>query len=214
MALFKRSAARQSTRFPSKQAPEKPAKAAKAKGPRTPWKQRFAWLGWLVGGVAVMAVAGYLVAALVIFPSPLRGAEREIPHVIGLASDEARRDINRLGLEAEVVASEPHPLAQPGVVVWQDPPAGVAVPRSFKVELVVSAGMPRVAVPDLRGFDGAFAQRLLLAAGLGVDNIDSVDDTGPWPDGVSIPSGTVARTSPAAGDSLPLGLRVLLHVTR
>jgi serine/threonine-protein kinase len=175
---------------------------------------RFRWIGWAIAGIAVMGGAGYLLAALVLFPSPLHGNDREVPPVIGLGEDDARRDINRLGLEPAITSREPHPLAQPGTIIWQDPSPGVSVPRSFRVELHVSSGLPMVAVPNLRGFDASFAQRLLAAAGLGVDNLDSIDDSGPWPDGVSVPSGTVAGTVPAAGDSVPLGLRVLLHVTR
>jgi beta-lactam-binding protein with PASTA domain len=161
-----------------------------------------------------MGVVGYLVAALVLFPSPLRTNEREMPHLVGLEEQDAREDAARLGLVVDTVVREPHPLAAVNTVVWQDPPPAVRVPRDFRVRLAVSSGLPMVRVPNLRGFDAAFAQKLLVAAGLGVDNIDSIDDISRWPEGVSVPPGTVSGTAPAAGDSVPIGLRVLLHVTR
>lgn len=161
-----------------------------------------------------MGVVGYLLAALVLFPSPLHTNEREMPALVGLEEQDARRQAAELGLVVDTVLREPHPVASPGTIVWQDPPAAVMLPRDARVRLVVSSGVPLVRVPDLRGFDAAFAQRLLLAIGLGVDNVDTIDDIGEWPEGVSIPPGTVAGSAPAPGDSLPIGQRVLLQVTR
>ncbi len=81
------------------------------------------------------------------------------------------------------------------------------MPRGAKVALVLSDGPPRVAVPDVLGFDEGMARRLLAAAGLGVDGVDTVllKDA---------PPGTVAGTQPAAGESLRVGRGVTLHLAR
>ena len=154
-----------------------------------------------------MTGAGYLVAALYLFPAPLLPNEREVPRVIGLDERAATADIGRLGLEAAVAGREPHPTADPGEVIWQDPVAGVAIPRGSRVTLVLSDGPPWVAIPDVHGFDEALARRLLAAAGLGVDAVDSVLVK-------DVPAGVVAGTLPAAGESLRVGRPVTLQLAR
>jgi serine/threonine-protein kinase len=192
-------------------APEK--KSSGAPGHRGTEKTRtrvpagLRWAVFLVLGVAVTAAAGYLVAALVFFPAPLLPNERQVARVTGMSEDEARRELLTQGLTAEVTGREPHPTLPPGAVLWQDPSAGIAVPRGTMVSLVLSAGVPRVLVPDVRGYDIEFAQRLLMAAGLRVDGIDSLDVKG-------VPSGAAGGTNPAAGDSVLIGRSVLLHIAR
>jgi serine/threonine-protein kinase len=160
-----------------------------------------------VVAVAVMTGAGYLVAALYLFPAPLLPNEREVPRVLGLSEEEARGDLARQALEATVAAREPHPSAGTGEVIWQDPVAGVAVPRGSAVQLTLSDGPPRVAVPDVRGFDETLARRLLAASGLEVEAVDSVLLK-------DVPAGTVAGTTPAARESLRVGRGVMLHLAR
>ena len=154
-----------------------------------------------------MAGAGYLLAALVLFPSPLLPNERQVTRVIGLGADEARRELEERGLAVEIAGTEPHPTAAGGIVTWQDPAEGTAVPRGSVVTLTVSGGPPRVMVPDVRGLDLDLAQRLVLAAGLTVSAVDSVDEK-------SVMSGVAVGTDPAARDSLPMGRSVVIHLSR
>lgn len=154
-----------------------------------------------------MAGAGYLVAALVLFPSPLLPNERQVTRVIGLTADQARQELEQAELAVEVAGTEPHPTAAAGLVTWQDPPTGTAIPRGAVVALTVSGGPPRVLVPDVRGLDLDLAQRLLEAAGLVVGAVDSVDEK-------TVMSGVAVGTEPAARDSLPLGRSVIIHLSR
>ena len=178
-----------------------------ARTPRAKLPPGLRWAIFLVLGIAVTAAAGYLVAALVFFPAPLMPNERQVARVTGMSEDEARRELEQQGLAADGTGREPHPALPPGAVLWQDPSAGVAVPRGTTVGLVLSAGVPRVVVPDVRGYDIEFAHRLLMAAGLRVDGIDSLDVKG-------VPSGAAGSTNPAAGDSVLIGRSVLLHIAR
>jgi len=162
---------------------------------------------YLVVGVAVTVAAGYLVAALVFFPAPLLSSERQVARVTGMSEGEARRELEKQGLAAEVTGREPSPTVPPGAVLWQDPTSGVAVPRGTTVSLILASGVPRVLVPDVRGYDIEFAQRLLAAAGLRVDGIDSLDVKG-------VLSGAAGSTEPAAGDSVQIGRSILLHIAR
>ncbi len=160
----------------------------------------------LVGGVAATALAGYLVAALLIFPAPLMPNERIVPRVVGATEDEADRDLQRRGLKSEITDRQRHATFAVGVVTWQDPPPGVAVPRGTVVSLTVSSGTPRTAVPDVRGLDATLAAQLLSAAGLSVGAVDSV--------GSDEPAGVAVGTEPAARDSVATGGSVRLHLSR
>lgn len=184
-------------------------KPASPREPRAPTGRRpsaVRRLLWLAGGVAVMAGAGYLLAALVLFPAPLLPNERPVPRLRGQTLEAAQAELSAGGFVPMVGAHDPHLSAPAGTVIWQDPPPGVAVPRGDTVVLTVSAGPPRVAVPGVDGLDPDLAQRLLRAAGIRVELTDTV------PGGQ--PSGVIEGTSPAAGDSVRAGSAVVLHLSK
>jgi serine/threonine-protein kinase len=168
---------------------------------------RLKFTAWLLLGVALTGGAGYLVAALLFFPAPLLPNEREVARVIGLSAEEARALLEGDGLLVEVTGREPHWSAAAGVVSWQDPPPGVAVPRGATVAVTLSAGPPRVVVPNVRGLDFELARRVLWAAGLAVEGADSVEAAG-------IESGIAVGTAPEVGDSIVLGRGVVVHLAR
>ena len=161
---------------------------------------------WMAGGVAVMVGAGYLLAAVVLFPAPLLPNERSVPRLRGQTLEAARTELSAAGFVPGVGAHDPHPTAPAGTVIWQDPPPGVALPRGDTVVLTVSEGPPHVAVPSVRGLDPDLAQRLLRAAGLLVELVDTVPG--------SLPAGVAAGTSPARGDSVRAGSALVLHLSK
>jgi len=161
---------------------------------------------WLVVGVAVMAGAGYLLAALVIFPAPLLPNERAVPSLLGLSPAAAGAVLAREGFGMEVAGRERHPTVAAGLVFWQDPPPGVVSPRGDTVSVWTSEGPLRARVPDVRGLDPDLARRLLWGATLRVEQVDTV------PDGQ--PAGIALGTTPPAGQSVPAGGGVTLHVSR
>jgi serine/threonine-protein kinase len=164
--------------------------------------QAVRWLFWL----AVAGASGYVVAALLVFPAPLIAHRRTVPRVLGLSLADARRDVAAAGLGIIDNGSEPHPSAPAGTVIWQDPPPGVAAPANLRVALVVSAGPPRVPVPDVAGLEAGLARKLIAAAGLTTSQVESVQ--------AAVPTGLAMLTRPAAGASLPPGARVGLVVSR
>ena len=160
---------------------------------------------WALAGLGA-AVVGYLVAYLVLFPAPLLAGHRQVPRLIGLTQSEAQTQLQEAGLRVQIGGNEPHPSAPQGTVVWQDPPPGVVAPDQAEVTLVVSAGPPKIPVPDVSGFDGPVAERLLAAAGLTVSRAESVQ--------APTPRGVVMQTRPAAGAILVPGGAVELIVSR
>ncbi len=153
-----------------------------------------------------MAGVGYLLAALILFPAPLLPNERAVPRLLGSTSDAALAELARSGFVGLVADHERHPTAPPGTVIWQDPPAGVAMPRGDTVVVTVSDGPPWAAVPDVLGLDAELARRLLWGAGLQVEQVDTVPG--------SQPPGIAVGTTPAAGDSVVTGGAVVLHLSK
>jgi serine/threonine-protein kinase len=82
----------------------------------------------------------------------------------------------------------------------------VLAPEQTAVTLVISRGPPKIPVPDVAGFDGAFASRLITAAGLTVSRSDSVQ--------APTPRGVVMQTRPSAGSFLAPRAGVSLVVSR
>lgn len=152
------------------------------------------------------AVAGYLVAYLVLFPAPILPGHEPVPRLLGLSQSEAQAQLKRVSLRAHDGGTEPHPSAAQGTVVWQDPPPGVLAPEQTTVTLVASSGPPKIPVPDVAGFDGALAAHLLAAAGLTVTRVDSLQ--------APAPRGAVLQSRPSAGTVLTPGGGVALVVSR
>jgi len=163
-------------------------------------------LGILAGGVALTVVAGYLVAAVLLFPAPLLPNERQVPRVIGVVVTDAQRALEAQGFRAEIADSAPHPTYAAGLVTWQDPAPGVAAPRGSTVALTVSEGSPQRLVPDVRGLDEDVAEQMVRAAGLTVGTVDTVPGT--------LPAGVAVSTDPHAGDSAQTGSSVRLHLAK
>lgn len=151
-------------------------------------------------------LVGYLMAYLVLFPAPLLPGHQEVPRVLGLTLAEAQAEVTKAHLQVIEGGADPHPTAAQGTVIWQDPPAGVIAPEGLKVTLVVSAGPPKIPVPDVSGLEAVLAQRLVAAAGLTVSQVESVQ--------AAAPQGLAMMTRPPAGTALAPGAGLALVVSR
>lgn len=98
--------------------------------------------------------------------------------------------------------------AAPGTVVSQNPPAGTPVKHGTAVSLTVSKGPQPVAVPRVVGLGQDNAVAALQAAGLqpAIADAPVFDRT--------IPAGSVAAQTPAAGESAPKGSTVTLTLSK
>ncbi|MGH7607816.1 MAG: PASTA domain-containing protein [Gemmatimonadales bacterium] len=151
-------------------------------------------------------LAGYLTAYLVLFPAPFLPGHHEVPRVLGLTLAEAQAQIQQVELEVTDGGAESHPSATEGVVIWQDPPPGVIAPEGTKVTLVSSAGPPEIPVPDVTQLDAGLARQLVVAAGLVVSRVESVQ-------AAALP-GVAILTRPSAGTTLAPGAGLILVVSR
>jgi serine/threonine-protein kinase len=160
---------------------------------------------WLLAGLGAL-LAGYLTAYVVLFPAPILSGHQLVPRVLGLSLAEAQAQVTQAHLVVAEGGADPHPTAPQGTVIWQDPPPGVIAPQGLKVTLVVSAGPPKIPVPDVSNLDAALAQRLVAAAGLVVSQVESVQS--------GSPRGLAMLTRPPAGTALAPGAGLALVVSR
>ncbi len=179
----------------------------------------FRWIGpskWLaalsgghdrrlfIGAFVVFLVAGYLFAAVALFPAPIFTASKAVPNLIGLAQADALARLQEQGLASGDLETVRHPSARVGDVVWQDPPAGIVVPEGTTVQLSISQGPQQIPVPDVANYTGDLAIMLITFAGLEV-RIEPIQ--------TAAPRGLVVNTRPAAGTTLRPGDTVRLLVS-
>ena len=143
------------------------------------------------GTIFGMTLAGYLVAALWLYPAPFFSEAIAVPRVLELDADVAAQRLTAAGLHVKRNDDLPHPRIPRGDVVWQEPAPYSEVGPGATVELVASSGAPELAIPDVEGFDAALALKVIAASGIRVTGIDSVAN--------AAPKGTALATRPAAG---------------
>ena len=158
-----------------------------------------------LGLLVVTFGIGYVVAARILFP-PLPEPENGIvvPDLSGQMAREANRQLRPLGLQTGDVVEFSHPTQPPGIVIAQSPLPGQQLRQGGIVRLAVSAGLPRVQVPDVIGFDVARATAVLSQLGLTADQTTEVNER---------PAGTVIRIIPEVGQSQPVPARVQIVVS-
>lgn len=159
---------------------------------------------WVGGGVGAF-LAGYVIAATILFPAPIFARAAAVPRLIGLTQERAEQTLADAGLQVGGVTAEPHARMERGTVVWQDPPEGIAVPQGQSVLLTVSAGPQRIPVPDLSGYDVSLARQMVSAAGLAVGGVESTQ--------APVAAGVVVNSRPPAGATLPPGTQITLVVS-
>jgi serine/threonine-protein kinase len=142
--------------------------------------------------VLLVAVVGFLVAALWLSPVSLFAHDDTVPLLVGTGLSDAEAQLAGLGYRVRVAPAVESPEVERGKIMRQDPPAGTIAPRSTVVIVTPSAGQMPVAVPDLVGLEMNQAIKVLGAAGLKPGGLASVVDR--EEDG-----GVVLGTRPSAG---------------
>ncbi len=159
------------------------------------------WVLVIVGAV-VLGVA----TAWLFNPEPFRVPEVSVPALRGMTRDAALAQLNELGLRGREADGLADPLTPRGTVSWQSPPPETVVPEGTLVRLGISSGAPRVEVPDVIGLDVPLAVRILEAAGLVLESVDSVRS--------AEAVGTILRTQPSGRSAARAGAGVQLTVSR
>jgi serine/threonine-protein kinase len=170
-------------------APLPPAPAPTAR--RGPW--RWILLAILAGGLAALAVWALTRPDAVL-----------VPNVLNKSEERARTLLSKAGFDVRVEAES---SARPaGEVFEQDPAAGTEADDGSEVTIVVSRGLGRAAVPDVRDRGVSAAVSALEDEGFLVDQRREFSD--------EVEEGRVIRTEPGAGVALDRGRTVTIFVSR
>jgi serine/threonine-protein kinase len=163
----------------------------------------------LVAGLVVLVGAGYLVSAWWLFPASAPDARAgevvDVPDLVGLAEEEARRALEEAGLEYRLRSEMPHPRAPSGAVVAQSPLPGQYARPGAPVEVTLSLGPQRQKVPDLRGLSDRQARIVLERLGFRTD-VDTASS--------QVERGRVVGTRPDPGTDLQVPADVTVVVSR
>ncbi len=155
--------------------------------------------------LAALAGLSWVVWSLLQAPEPEPGVVMvAIPDVVGRWETDAFSSIQESGLLVRVVRQNSQEMPE-GRVIATDPAAGERVESRTEVEVVVSSGLERFAVPLVIGQTQGTAESLILAQGFTVGQIEFVEDSG-WQ------VGTVFDQDPLPGPLLPSGAPIDLMV--
>jgi serine/threonine-protein kinase len=162
----------------------------------------------LVVSVFVFAILTRYGVAGVGGPASSQGAqaagEVEVPDVVGIPAEATKRFAGPLHLVFEVTEERADSQAAAGNVVEQSEAAGTVVAHGTTIELVVSTGPERVAVPPLAGKTLDVARAALTAAGLMPGAVYETGQGGA--------PGTVTGSEPAEGTEIEPSATVALTV--
>ena len=175
-------------------------------GPEPP-PDRHVW-PWLLA-LGILVLGG--LAALILFTTRDHHkkhtttvvATRTVPTVVSLPKAVAVKRVTGAGFNAQIRFTPSS--TEKGSVVAQAPEGGARLSQGGTVALTVSAGKPKLGVPDVVGLPVATAVKKLKVAGLG------------WNQRVvfaSAPPGRVTAEQPAAGAAAKKGSTVALTVSK
>jgi serine/threonine-protein kinase len=174
-----------------------------AAGRRRSAPRRSTWLRW-IGAIIAAAAAGYLVTCAV-FPAPILPKAVVVPSLRGVPTDSSLARLARLGLRGRLSDTAPDGFLRAGLVAWQSPAAETKLPIGAVVKLGVSSGPPAVSVPDVTDLDFGLARDVLVASGLRIGTVDTVQ--------LDAAAGTVVNTVPTAGANARSGDSVQVHIS-
>jgi serine/threonine-protein kinase len=144
-------------------------------------------LTWVLGVIALVAVVGLIPLWWLVYrsyaalptapptttPTPLVTRTQAtlrvtVPRVVDRPVDEARRMLQRTGLELEITEEREEPGVTEGTVIAQDPPSGENVASGTVVSVVVSGPGRELVMPDVVGRSAEAMQEGLESMGLEV----------------------------------------------
>jgi eukaryotic-like serine/threonine-protein kinase len=102
----------------------------------------------------------------------------DVPDLRGMSATRALQELAQRGLQPKRVEESSDAVPRDHVI-RQDPGAGTKLARNAVVTLVVSGGLPRVAVPDVKGYNVADATRTLQNAKLKAKIVEKFDASTP-----------------------------------
>lgn len=129
-----------------------------------------------------------------------------VPKIIGMQEEQARKEIEDLGLKFEVIARVKNSEFKAGEVITQSEDENTKVKQGYTIEVTVSEGDNLVEVPSVVNKDIAYAQELIENENLKIKIEYENSDT--------IPENVIISQDPEGGSSVEPGTRITLVVSQ
>lgn len=129
-----------------------------------------------------------------------------VPDVTGFDQVSAEAAIVNAGLNVGTITNQSSSTVPAGDVISQSPPPGSEVGPGGVVDLVVSSGAALAVVPDLLGLNQTTAEADIVAAGLVLGTVSTLNSS-------TAPAGEVIGQNPAGLTQVPFGTPVDLTVS-
>ncbi len=131
-----------------------------------------------------------------------------VPSVVGMSEEEASATVAAAGLSIGTVTTENSDEYELGLIMRQDPPAGTRVKKGTAINIVVSAGVAMVEVPNVVGMTEADAIAAIEGAQLEVALPIGREYS------KEVPEGVVISSEPTGGAQVPKGSKVAIVVSK
>jgi len=158
---------------------------------------------WLL--FPVLLAAAILIGYFALRGGPGAAQQIAVPKLQGQLASTAQKRLLELGLQSKVT-SEDNPTVPVDRVIRQDPAPGAQVGKNDVVTLVVSGGLPRVAVPDIKDYSLDDAVRALTGAKLKYKVVEAFSTT--------VPAKQLIDVNPPPGTSVRQNSTVALTVSK
>lgn len=163
------------------------------------------YIGIMMLLVAVLSlIAGVLIANYIVMPSMISyGKEIVVPDVTGMAANEARNELEPMGLDLRIVEEKYSDSVDMGYIISQNPLPNARVKFNKSIEVSVSKGIESQVIPSVRNMYAKDAVDLLIKEGFIVN--DTVEDFAE-----EIDKGMVINTDPPSGTIYSKGKPITL----
>lgn len=129
--------------------------------------------GWIYG--ALGALGGILLFDLLVMPMFVRrGADAEVPDLVGQPATQAERLLGGEGLRVGELTRSYDDRVAAGSILRHNPPAGMVVKRGRAVDLMISLGPEALRVPALEGESMTHARFLLQRERLDLGRVRAI----------------------------------------
>ncbi len=167
-------------------------------------KSRRKWL-YLLILLAALALVG---AGVYLLAFAQQTVMISVPNVVGMSQQQAENTIRNQGLQPAVESQEFSDTVPAGAVIRQDPQASARIRKGGTVNLVISKGSDKVAVPDgLTGETAGYVEDKLKEAGLNPERLPDAYAS-------SVDAGNVISVDPPSGTKVQKGSTVKYTVSK
>ena len=137
-----------------------------------------------------------------------KSGDVQIPNVVGISQDEAKRKVEELKLKYNVRREEYNADVEAGFIISQDPEYinNYSVKEGSTVNVVVSKGKQLVKMPKVIGMEYSEAEKTLRDLGLKIEKVEEISQ--------KVQEGYVISQENAENTDVEAGATVKIHVSK